>query len=469
MISVILTAILAAALAGLVIRYALLRWSRDLRITWSEYTVGMLAISFVVSPVVAVVGWKVVQGNNLSFNEYWNGWETKAVKQRIECTRDGPCYWEYNCDPYRCNPHDCNCVCVSRDEDGRCTSESCDTCWDTCYHDCPYVTDEYDYLVDSTIGPFTIASHVFPVNPDSHRWRAGTRVPDEVIARAGVGDPLFWTDAKRRCDADVPGPVTRRSAYDNYVLASEGTILKEYSGDIADYRDAGLLPRLNGSVQEYYHADKVYFVGFRPADAPAWNRAAEFLNAQLGRELQGDLHLVVIRDGKVTANPDRYAYALKAHWQDKAEYGDDTLAKNGIVILIGTADGATVAWSRAFTGMPMGNEKLLVVLRDGLKGLPLHAVDLIGPGASQRVGAVTRHPRNIAPAALERVLWGLDDASTKFTRLEMTGPDGQSGYLYLRDEIRLSENQTYGVFAVVLAACLLVWLFFAFFEHRRLQ
>lgn len=433
-------------------------YGRPYLITNREFLFGSLMISLVFAPLSAFIGWKICESNNLSFNEYWNGWEQRAVVQEITCTRDGPCIREYSCDSYPCNPHPCMC-----DQDGN----NCSTCWDTCWHDCPYVTNEYTYVSRTTLGDFTIGPHRFPLNPDSHRWRRGVRVPDAVIARAGVGEPPFWTEVKNRCQAERPGPVTVRKAYDNYILASEQTILQEYSSDIGEYRERNLLPRLNSSIERFYRSKQVYFTGITPDNPDAWNNALEYLNAQLGVELQGDIHLVVVKDEQVNGLPDRYAIALKAHWLDKAAYGDDTLAKNDIGIVIGTDDGRTVAWSRAFTGMPMGNEMMLTILRDGLKGLPLTPEDIIGPGFSERLRNrpfPTRHPSRIHPTKLESVLWGLDDPSTKFSRLSMTGEDGVSGYLYLKNEIQLSTRQQVTVSVVSFFVCMLVWLFWGVYE-----
>lgn len=133
MFVLILAAILTAALAGLAVKWVLEISGKEARITWREYAIGT-TISPVVAILVAWAGWATASNNLTTFVEYWNGWEVSAVKETVECYRDGPCRWEYDCDPYLCNPHDCNCVCVSRDEKGNCTSESCSTCWDTCYH-----------------------------------------------------------------------------------------------------------------------------------------------------------------------------------------------------------------------------------------------------------------------------------------------------------------------------------------------
>ncbi len=461
MFTVILAALVATVLAGLAVRRILEIRQADARISRRELYIGLATAPFI-AVLVAFAGWAIARNNLITFTEYWNGWETSAVKTQITCTRDGPCRWEYNCDPYLCNPHPCNCVCTSRDKNGSCTSESCSTCYDTCYHDCPYVTHEYNYDVHTTLGPVNIASYVFPPNPDSHRWRSGIRVPDGTIRSAGVGDPPFWVAAKNRCDANRPGPVTKRNSYSNYVLASDHTLMKEHSGDIADYQARKLLPPLARSVQAFYHADKVSFVGWTPPNRLVWSEALEYLNGNFGMQLQGDLHLVVIKDDMVAANPERYAFALKAYWQDKAAFGQDALSKNATVVIVGTTDGVTVSWSRAFTGMPLGNETLIVTLRDGLKGQPLTPEGLIGPGRSARDTTGVRHPpSDVSPTLLQRALWGAENPATKFTRVSMSGKDGKGGFLYLKNEIRPTTGQMWGIFVMTLLLSCGVWVWAA--------
>src|SRR3990167_11518560 len=137
MTGLIFQGILIAALAGLAIKFFLDYQRNNLEITWGEYGLGLLAISFVLTPLIVWAGWSVVRSSNLSFNEYGNGWELQAVAEPVQCSRDGPCWHEYDCDPYIVMvSYECNCA---TDKDGY---TSCSTCWrpETRYHDCPYVT-----------------------------------------------------------------------------------------------------------------------------------------------------------------------------------------------------------------------------------------------------------------------------------------------------------------------------------------
>src|SRR5262249_8718371 len=161
--------------------------------------------------------------------------------------------------------------------------------------------------------------------------------------------PDFWTQADNRIRAGNPGPVTARRDYENYILASQSSILHKYSGAIDQYKKDGVLPKINSSVYGFYYEDRVYFVGVQPAGN--WQWYINKFNAALGLALQGDLHLVIVNSNKV-GNPDEYTQALVAYWQSK-DFDRDDLSKNGIVVVVGTKDGTTVDWARAATGMPV--------------------------------------------------------------------------------------------------------------------
>jgi hypothetical protein len=452
---VIFGVIIAVALAGLAVRAILEARGSDARITWREYAIGM-AISPVVAILVAWAGWVGARNSQLAFTEYWNGWEVAAVKSATTCERDGSCRWDYQCDPYRCSYE-----CGGYEGSGKNRRYVSRTCWKTCYHQCPYVDSEYHYTVATTLGSYTIAGNVFPENPQTHRWRASESIPQDVINGAGVGDPPFWVSANTRCLASQPGPVTARKSYQNFILASDRTLMKEHSGDIKGYQAKNLLPTLQHGIQAFYYADKVSFVGWQPSNRIVWQDALARLNGALGVELQGDLHLVIIKDEAVTVNPERYVLALKAYWQDKESWHADTLSKNAVVVVLGTADGLTVSWSRLFTGMPLGNEKLIVVMRDGLKGQPLTPESLIGPPVGQRDAKGVHYPPQGQTSVLQRFLWGLDDPTTKFARVKMSGKDGKSGFLYLRNEIQPTTGQLWAIIIVTFLFGCGVWVWAA--------
>lgn len=452
MLFIIVLSVFLAGGAGLLVKWILEFKQSEARISWREYAIGM-ACTPILAVITAYIGWELARSNNMTFSEYLNGWETATSKTSTRCERDGSCRWCYNCDPYIVLvAYSCNC-----DSKGNCS-----TCFrpETRYHSCPYVDYEYEYSIQTTLGKYEVAKGVFPENPQLHRWRNSESIPQNVIDVAGTGDPPFWVAVKKRCDSNSPGPVTKKHNYPNYILASERTLMKQYSADIEEYRKQNLLPSLPKDIYATYSANKARFVGFSPIDEAIWQKSLEYLNAALGNQLRGDLMLVIVKSAVISQNPERYALALKAFWQDKTINRQSALPKNTIVTILGTDDEVTVSWSRAFTAMPIGNEKLTVTLRDGLRGVQLNAKTLIGPIGSSRGPMGVHYPpdSNDGSAVLPRILWGLDDPSTKFLRVSMSGKDGKGGFLYLRGEIEPTQGQTWAIAICTLLICLGVWI-----------
>lgn len=448
MFTLVAVAVLLAIVAGLIVKFALDWMESEMRVTWTEFAIVAVVVTVVVAPLTGWAGWSIAKGNVLSFNEYWNGWELAATVQETVCTRDGWCSYEYSCDPYTVT------------ESYSCGEDNKETCYRTVtkYHDCPYATAEYTYSVATTLGDYVIDNHVFAENPVE--WRAGSGIP------AGVqrGPSAFWLEAKTRCDAGRPGPVTKRMTYDNFILASDKTILRQYSDMIEAYKAQGLLPPVQAGIDGLYYALKVQFVDYQPSDPIAWQMALMYLDAALGTELQGDLHLVIVQNDTVSVNPDAYIIALKAYWQDPALWGDNAISKNSIIVAIGT-DGQTVGWARATTGMPLGNEHMTVAIRNNLKGVELTPEAVLGSVKGELYvktyddGSQKTKVRGIGESgALRRILWGLDDPQTKFVRVSMTANDPGDvggGFLYLDSEIEPTGGQkAVTVIAAFLLSCI---------------
>lgn len=464
MLMLAILAIAVALAAGLIAKFVLDFAKGEYTITWLEFGIGSVIIAMLIVPLTTWAGWTIAKSNKLDFQEYWNGYELSAGWERTACSVDGPCIHEYDCDPWT-HIH----VETHTDSEGNTTT---DTTPHTHWRACPYTDEEWTFSIDTTLGQYIVANHWLPTDPKNHRFRQNKSVPDKFPS----GIPAFWAQAKARIDAGSPGPVTKRMEYDNYILASDATILKQYSNKIEKLKEAGLLPKVVSEIRDFYYADKVSFVGHAPHDPAQWQNALMYLNAALGTELQGDLHLVIVQDPRAVQEPDAYILALKAYWTDTKVFGDDAISKNSIIVAVGTADGQTVSWARALTGMPLGNEQVLVAIQNELKGIPLTPEAIIGNVTGEfytkegENGEKKLKVRGLhGTGALERILWGLDDQVTKFQRVSMTANDNGDiggGFLYLDAEIEPSFWQKFAIVLVAFVLSLGVWFSFAVIDHR---
>lgn len=452
----ILLSVLIAAATGLATK-VILDWrnSEQHRISWMEYLIVLAVIAMVVAPGSVYVGWEIAKKERTVFHEFWNGWELTIQKEDVACYRDGPCRWEYNCDPYLVS-YPCNC-----DSKG-----NCDTCWRTEYHDCPYVTVETHYYVQTTLGRYVIDRYRFPENPQSHRWRKSTLIPGYVIERAGVGEPSFWKEARKRIESGYPGPVTQRHEYNNYIYASDQSILKQYHDAVKKYEALGLFPIFQKTIHDFYYANKVYFVGFSPENSRVWQSSVSYLNAAAGSSLQGDLHLVAVNDSKIS-DFEEYALALKAYWQDKSRHGRDAMSKNSIVVVCAT-DGRNITKARSFTGMPVGNEYMLVAIDGRLKGMEFNPAKIIGQTRGKLSGGMVIN--EISKGVLEDIIFGFSDPATKFKRISMVKKDADDvggGFLYLASEIQPTDSQKTWIFIATFIFCGMAWLAVVFVDDRK--
>lgn len=409
------------------------------RITWLEFGIGAAVCCFIVVPFTIAAGNKWALSNNLRYHEFWSGYETAALRGDTECHRDGSCQFTYDCDPYIVTIHHP----ATYDSKGNQTSAAYDTD-ETHYHSCPEATVEWDFTINTTLGSYHI-ERTFADDPqpyrDSHGLRGGVR----------HGAPPFWQDALNHLNVGDPRPVTVKKDYKNYILASQSTILHKFSADVAAYKASLPKPASTQPVHDFYLADKAYFVG-TPAQ-PGWNEAVMRFNAAFGSDLQGDLHVVVVGSGVAVA-PDAYAGALNAYWTGP-ELDRDDISKNALVVVIGT-DGSTVQWARAFTGMPRGNEALLLDIQRELKGKRLDPTLLIGNPVGKldngKFAGVTR-----GQGVLEQQVWG----TNQFKRVCMEcGQQGSGGFTYLGSEIQPTTGQKWAILSLATFLSVLVWVAF---------
>ncbi len=422
------------------VRWYGLKTNQQWEISVKEYLICSLVMCLLVTPLTLWGGRSLAISNQVTFNENWNGWETRAEWIKTTCTRDGICRHCYDCDPYTVSvPYDCSYT----DSDGKTVSKTCYRD-ETRYHSCPYASEEWYFGVKTTLGNYVIAGANVPTNPQNYRYRRWTPVPSWLES----GIPDRWTEVKQRLDAGNPGPVTSRETYENYILASQTNIIRRYNDSVDTYLKANLLPAIRSDIYNFYYLDRVYPVGVSLSGD--WQSAINRFNAALGTSLQGDLHLVVVDSNKVT-NSDNYLGALMAYWQGDA-FKKDALSKNGIDIVVGTKDGKTIEWARSATGMPVGNEHLMVQIQNDLKGAALDPKSLLGYPVAKvlsddKVSVIT------SDGLLEKILWG----QNKFSRVHMKPRDGDGGFAYLLYELEPTSGQKTAILFAVLFFGLIGW------------
>lgn len=372
----------------------------------------------ILSPLTAWAGFAIGRSSALSYNEWWNGVETRVSVSEATCLRDGICQHTYSCDPYLVTT-------TSTDVNGKVTTKT-----ETRYHSCPYVDREFTWQIHTTLGTRVVGDSWFPENPTRHLFR----ITEPFLPNVPTGTPAEWTAAKKRIDAGTPKGVKKKATYVNYFLASGDPVLSRHSAELEKYRAAKLLPGTSSFSQDPWDASTVHVVGDLPPGTTKddWDTVVGRLNGAFGIELQGDLHVVLVTDDKVD-DPDGYVSALRAHWWSK-EMGKAAFAKNGLALVLGSTPGSsTIEWARAFSGMPEGNRALEAQLTDELPGTAFTPEAAIGaptvtnPGSDDPKFA---HSDGVTDTAL----WG----PNKYTRICM-GCDDEgdtgTGYVYLKSNV----------------------------------
>ena len=417
----------------------------------TEFAIG-LVVSLVISFTVAHFGTKIAINHAVGgYKEFWNGSIVSSGSGSTACTRDGDCENTYDCDPYEV-------VDIVPNADGKGTHIETHTE----YHSCPYVTREYSYWLDDSFGDsHYLMYHGFAANPQ--QWRRGEGIPGDVPR----GIPVAWIKAVKELRAGDLPPATKINKYDNYILASARSILKEHSDDVATYKKQGLLvaptvswksPLING-----FTANKVVFVKTSMTDQDQWQNALNHLNSALGAERQGDMHMLVVRSSAVN-DPDAYARTLIAYWQSK-EFGKWALGKNTIAVIVGVSDdGKTVQWARAKTGMPIGNGQLLAAISFIPKGTSADPQTLIGYPVAKWNGKKLLFTRS--GGVIERIVLDTSPFIRGCMDCKDKGDQGTS-YVYLKKELHPSGTAKFWIAFLSLILNGLMWYGFysmPFFE-----
>lgn len=387
----ILIAMLLAAIAAMAITYFMAREFKEPLVRGQFIALAVIPLFFVgvISPIAYNVGLSAAQTGAVSgFGQFLNGSILEADSETFNCDRSksfNSCEHTYRCDSYTVTVQDPDYV----DDNGKRHSRSHK---ETRWHQCPYATQEFSYTLTDSMGEkHTIASHVLAATPvawkNTHTlWGKTEAIPSNITR----GVPAQWQHAADGIANGNLDPVTIPNTYKNYVLPSERTLLKAYSGDIDALKDKNLLPahtvNLEDPIRDNFIADKVNFVGvsLHPTTMAGWQDQLMRFNAALGMTKQGDLHIVVVKAAAVASatSPDNYLNAIKAHWLN--DFGKKALAKNGIILVLAVNDSATtIEWSRASTGMPVGNGAMTAALNMELNGTPFSAASVLGSTTAQ--------------------------------------------------------------------------------------
>jgi hypothetical protein len=421
----------------------------------TTFAIAAAAALLVPAPVYALTT-SIAKNDQQTFHEYWNGFETAAVTQVDQCERDGSCKNTYQCDPYTVIETE-----TYTDSKGNSRTRPVTR---TKYHSCPYSAEETTYVVDTTLGSFTFADRLMT----GRQWRDAGIPGGQVTA-----PPADWAAVKARIDAGQPGGVTQVNNYKNLILGSQQTLFKRYSDTIDTLTAENLLPAPSSGIQNRYDAAKAYFVGdLKGVDTAALTKNVQSLNGAVGAELRGDLHVVFVEADKLPMSPEDYSNALLAHWQSSV-FGRDAISKNAIVVVVGVegykkpaaasvspseapavlpdvvpgvevlptpeatpevakptikAGTPVVAWAKAFTGMPIGNEGLLTQFGSQLPGTVVDENFIGSPTYDVAAGTVTH-----TDGAVESILYG----ENKFERVSMSAEDADDmggGFAYLGDD-----------------------------------
>lgn len=451
--------------AAVIISASVIIWWLGENVT--VFFTGALVSVLLTLPVYPIV-YSIEKSNKETFYEFWNGHELEAVETHQECVRDGRCENTYSCDPYT----------VTRletyvDSDGKSQTR---TVTETHYHSCPYSSQETTWSVNTSLGSFLIMGNAMTGEP----YRNGKSIPGGRVTEP----PAFWVEAERRINSGEPSGVTVQKSYKNYILGSDSTIFRQHEADIDSFKSDGLLPAPAKSVHSFYMSDKAYFAGVDEKLLSAEVRAelvssVQNLNGRAGSELTADVHAVFV-DSSVPA--DLYSSTLHSYWVSP-EHGRNSIAKNAVVVIFGVephlnAEGVSseadeeesgvsevipedeaslviedgtpvVAWARAFTGMPVGNERFVQSI-SSLKGSTVD-VSLIGkPFYNKETGEYVSE----SAGKLEHLLF---DGATRYERVSMSADDENDvggGFKYLSESYALSGAGT--VIAYVISTVLMV-------------
>jgi hypothetical protein len=472
------SAVVLAVLAGLACKFIL--DGRQIRsytnqpheIAWKEFAVVTLVMIFLFTPATLAVGKKLSVANIVTYGQFLNGVETKAVDNVTTCRAGhagqsesagrSNCHYSYDTgkDYHWTTQEPENYSCTGAD--GKST-----TCirMVTVHHSAsiyaPYATREHHYAIESSFG--------FKMNETFHFPDTYLDTDPEPYGRKSIpsnyprGAPADWQDAKERLAAGDPRSITALDKYDNYVLASDDVTLKAYSDDIDRYKEANLLPDHTAKIlsdpiggPSQSQARKLSFVDVTVPNEADWQASLMRFNTALGMKLQGDMHVVFVDAAKVpSVEAVPYTSALKAYWQSPV-FGKRALAKNGIVLVAGISNNSNIEWAESTTGMPFGNELMEQYIRDNLPGSTFTPEGLFGAPKTVITGEDAEVTLSSPRGTVEQIVF----ESAPFARASM-GCEGDDdscvGYKDLLDTIEPTRGQKVVMLVITTFIAFILW------------
>ncbi len=410
------------------------------------------------------IGLSAVQNGKVGgYHQFLNGSLVSADVVSFDCyeSKSGSnCENTFQCDSYRVEVEDT----PTYKKDGSIAHRNYH--YETRYQTCPIATQEFSYTVTDNFGnpPYIIASHVFAASPQQKRSDedGDTRPIPGDVAR---GVPPRWQRLHDAIAAGDAPPVTVRATYDNYILGSESTILKQYSGDIDRLLKAKLLPahtvHVDNPIYDNFKADKMVFVGMTPpANAAAWQDALMRNNAPLGIQRQGDMHVVVLKASSLSGivSFEGYLNAFKAYSLNRL--GKNALAKNGIILVLAVDDSAsTIEWAGAATGMPVGNGEMLQALQLELTNTPFDVSKVFGTTTASItvVGGKKKPVYTLGDGIVPRIVMVEHPFKRACMGCEGKEDKGQQGFVYLKTEIPLDGWGLFWTVVLYVLSIVVVW------------
>jgi hypothetical protein len=238
-----------------------------------------MALQVGIQIVIAGVAALLVRYSSVHDTEVWNGVVTSKASEHVSCEHS-----------YSCN---CRNECSGSGNNRNC-SEVCDTCY------------EHLYDVDWNV-----------------RTSNGEGITIRRVDRQGLSEPPRFTRVV------IGEPTTLPHGYTNYIKASPDSLFR-HQGLVEKYQRG--IPPYPDHLYDYFHIDKLVAQGLVVPDRAAWNAGLEKLNAEVGRQRQANVIVVLVR-----GQPQEFFYALEEAWIGGK--------KNDVILVIGVDDALKPQWA----------------------------------------------------------------------------------------------------------------------------